>query len=111
MTERPAMQAFEIDDVLDERSALDKPYLEFLRVDTMSAGMYVLGAGDVDLQSPHDEDEIYFVRRGRGSITVDGETRAVQSGSIVFVAAKAEHRFHDIEEDLELLVFFAPPET
>jgi hypothetical protein len=32
----------------------------------------------------------------------------VQAGSIVFVARDIEHRFVDIEEDLSILVFFAP---
>jgi quercetin dioxygenase-like cupin family protein len=34
----------------------------------------------------------------------------VRSGSILFVEAGVEHRFHQIEEDLKVLVFFAPPE-
>jgi mannose-6-phosphate isomerase-like protein (cupin superfamily) len=45
---------------------------------------------------------------GRGSIVVAGEQRPVQPGSIVFVAKEVEHRFVDIEEDLSILVFFAP---
>jgi hypothetical protein len=31
-----------------------------------------------------------------------------QAGDILFVAAKEPHRFHEIIEDLELLVLFAP---
>ncbi len=46
---------------------------------------------------------------GRATIRVDGEDRAVKPGSLVFVAAGVEHRFHDIEEDLRVLVFWAPP--
>jgi mannose-6-phosphate isomerase-like protein (cupin superfamily) len=43
-------------------------------------------------------------------ITVGSEDRPVESGSIIFVAAKVNHRFHSITEDLLLLVFFAPAE-
>jgi mannose-6-phosphate isomerase-like protein (cupin superfamily) len=46
---------------------------------------------------------------GRGVIRVDGEDRGVKAGSLVFVAAGVEHRFHDIDEDLRVLVFWAPP--
>ncbi|HKC20041.1 MAG TPA: cupin domain-containing protein, partial [Candidatus Dormibacteraeota bacterium] len=53
--------------------------------------------------------EVYYVISGRGSISVAGESRPVQPGSIVFVAAGVEHRFHDIDEDLRVLVFWAPP--
>jgi len=41
---------------------------------------------------------------------VRGEDREVRPGSVVFVPARAEHRFHDILENLAALVFFAPPE-
>jgi mannose-6-phosphate isomerase-like protein (cupin superfamily) len=43
-------------------------------------------------------------------IKVANEDRAVQAGSVVYVAKKLEHRFHSIEEDLTVLVFFAPAE-
>jgi mannose-6-phosphate isomerase-like protein (cupin superfamily) len=58
---------------------------------------------------PHTEDEVYYVIEGRGTITVAGERRPVGPGSIVFVAIGVEHHFHDIEEDLKVLVFWAPP--
>jgi mannose-6-phosphate isomerase-like protein (cupin superfamily) len=45
---------------------------------------------------------------GRGDILVSDERRAVQAGSIVFVAKHVDHRFVDITEDLSILVFFAP---
>jgi quercetin dioxygenase-like cupin family protein len=50
------------------------------------------------------------VLRGRGRISVAGEDRAVEAGSVVCVPARAEHRFHDITEELSIAVFFAPAE-
>jgi quercetin dioxygenase-like cupin family protein len=41
---------------------------------------------------------------------VGEEDRGVQAGSIVYVAKNVKHRFHSIEEELRLLVFFAPAE-
>ncbi len=38
------------------------------------------------------------------------DNRPVQAGSIVYVAKNVEHRFHFIEAELTLLVFFAPAE-
>jgi hypothetical protein len=35
----------------------------------------------------------------------------VQAGSIIYVKKFVEHAFIDIEEDLVVLVFFAPMET
>lgn len=105
------MEAFTIDQLIAEQAAGKRPYLEFLRHDSMSLGLYVLATGDTDLQQPHNEDEVYYIVSGQGQISVGDETQSVQPGSIVFVAAHVPHRFHDISEDLKILVFFAPPET
>ena len=104
------MEAFELSQLAAQRQQSGKLYLEFLRVPSMSLGLYVLPAGGIDPQSPHTEDEVYYVASGRGQIQVAGEDRPVQAGSIIFVRAADEHRFHTITEDLTLLVFFAPAE-
>jgi hypothetical protein len=39
------------------------------------------------------------------------EEKDVSAGSVIFVAAEVEHRFYDIVEELEALVFFAPAES
>lgn len=85
-------------------------YNEFLRKPSLSMGVYRLPAGGVDPQRPHTEDEVYYVASGRAQIKVGDEDRAVGPGSIVFVAANVEHRFHSITEGLTVLVFFAPAE-
>lgn len=104
------MQAWELGAVDAARAADGQRYREFLRVPDLSAGLYVLEAGATDLQSPHTEDELYFVVAGRASVTVGTDARPVSPGSLVFVAATMPHRFHDIAERLELLVVFGPAE-
>jgi mannose-6-phosphate isomerase-like protein (cupin superfamily) len=88
-----------------------KRYHEFLRAPAMSAGLYLLPAGATDTQTPHNEDEIYYVIRGQARMKVGEQDQEVSTGSVIFVAAKAEHRFYDIREELALLVVFAPAET
>jgi len=95
----------------DERAKNDKRYLEFLRVPAMSAGVYVLPAAGTDSQSPHQEDEMYYVVRGKARMKVGAESQPVGAGSVIFVEARVEHRFYDITEELVALVFFAPAET
>lgn len=104
------MEHFSLDSLLDQRQRAGKLYLEFLRHDSMSLGLYVLPAGGRDPQSPHTEDEAYYIIEGRGQIFVGGEDRPVGPGDTVFVARGVEHRFHSIESDLKILVFFAPAE-
>jgi mannose-6-phosphate isomerase-like protein (cupin superfamily) len=101
---------FRIDDLARQRSAKGRLYLEFLRVPAMSAGVYVLPAGGTDPQKPHHEDEMYYVIRGRSRMKIGSEDAEVSAGSVIFVEAEVEHRFYDIQEELEILVFFAPAE-
>lgn len=105
------MQAFELTELMKRHVKQEELYLEFLRVPDLSMGLYVLPAGGVDPQEPHAEDEVYYVASGKATIEVDGEDRPVSIGSIVYVAAGVPHRFHTIEEDLVILVFFAPAES
>ena len=104
------MEAFELVHLIDQQNQSGQEYLEFLRVPSLSAGLYILPAGAVDTQEPHTEDEIYYIISGRGFIQVDQESHPVEAGSLVFVKAHVEHRFHTITEDLRVLVIFAPAE-
>jgi mannose-6-phosphate isomerase-like protein (cupin superfamily) len=104
------MLAYELTQLIQQRADSNKLYLEFLKVPDLSMGLYVLPAGGTDSQSPHTEDEIYYVVSGKAKIFVAEESLDVQAGSIVYVAKNVEHRFHSIEEELTLLVFFAPAE-
>ena len=86
-------------------------YLEFLRRDSMSCGLYVLEPGADDPQEPHQEDEVYVVLAGRARLRMADRDQPVGPGSVVFVARTVPHRFHDVSERLSLLVFFAPAES
>lgn len=104
------MDAFEIPELDPQpRDADGHGYVDFFASGLLSVGLAVWPAGSTDRQTPHREDEVYYVLGGRGKIRVGRDVRAVQPGSLVFVAAGVEHRFHDIEEDLRVLVFWAPP--
>lgn len=103
------MDVFDISHLLSRRAQSGQLYLEFFEAKTMSVGVYELAAGSVDPQQPHTEDEIYYVVAGTGQVHIDGEDSEISPGSVIFVAAGVEHRFHSITDDLKLLVVFAPP--
>ena len=85
-------------------------FAEFLRSPSGSLSMTVVRwpAGSVDEQQPHTEDEVYYLVAGRAILMISGEPHAVEPGSVAFVAAGVEHRFTEISEDLEVLVFWSP---
>ena len=96
------MNVFQLSEIKARRDRSGQLFLEFLRGDNLSVGLYELEAGSLDPQQPHTEDEVYYVVDGRGSIPVG-------PGTLVFVGHGVEHRFHSITEDLSVLVVFAPP--
>lgn len=102
---------YEISELEQQRQRLGKLYLEFLRLPSMSVGVYVLSPGSTDPQKPHKEDELYYVVRGCAHMRIGAEQHKVSGGSIIFVEAHQSHQFYDVTEELVILVFFAPAET
>jgi len=103
----PTWSAHQLEALQSERQASGRAYLGFLRASSMKAGLYELPAGATDHQRPHDDDEIYYVVSGRARLSVDGEDVPVEPGSVFYVAAGVDHRFHSITEDLSVLVVFS----
>jgi len=63
-----------------------------------------------DEQTPHEQDEVYFVASGSGWF-VNGEHRhPFAPGDVLFVPAHRSHRFEDFDDDLGAwVVFYGPP--
>jgi mannose-6-phosphate isomerase-like protein (cupin superfamily) len=61
-------------------------------------------------QTPHIQDEIYFIIRGRGVLIHDGKRDRFESGDLLFVAAGIEHQFEDVSEDFAIWRVFYGPE-
>src|SRR6202162_3857712 len=103
-------QTAELDDVIVRARAADGYAAEVLRSALLSVGLYLLPAGGTDDQTPHAEDEGYYAVSGRATLRVGSEDHPVKPGTLLFVPALAVHFFHDIAEELVLVVFWAPPE-
>ena len=102
-------RVFELEALIDKADSRDAPYLEFLRVPSLSCGIYQVAAGSTDMQGYHDEDEVDLVVKGKGRLRVEDEDRMVGPGSVLYVSATSEHSFFEIEEDMTMLVFFSTP--
>ena len=107
VSDEDAWAIFEEAELLEKLKESGRPYLPFLNNETMSCGIYRLESGVEDGQQPHKMDEVYYTLAGKAKFEADGDKMEVKPGTILFVAAHADHRFYDIEEDLELLVFFS----
>lgn len=72
----------------------------------LELGIYVLVAPEPDTQQPHENDEVYVVLEGRGTLEVENSSFSVSEGDALFVEAGADHRFTGYES-LSVLVIFA----
>ena len=75
----------------------------------LELGVYVLVAPEPDRQQPHDDDEVYVVLEGRGTLEVEGELFELHEGHGAFVRAGAEHRFVGYEQLAVLVIFERAP--
>ena len=60
----------------------------------------------LDRQHPHSQDELYIIIAGEAEFLRDGETTSCNSGDVIFVPAKMEHRFMNFSEDFATWVIF-----
>ena len=71
----PHHLAVELDQIVEAARAAGDRWREFLRAGIFSAGIYRLSAGETDDQTPHAEDEIYYVLAGLVSSKSRGSDR------------------------------------
>ena len=60
-------------------------------------------------QTPHEQDELYIVARGRGVLVHNGKRDAFESGDLIFIAAGTDHQVENFSEDLTVWVVFYGP--
>ena len=99
-------QVFQLPALLENVRRGELDYREFLRSSSLSCAIYHLPVGSRDMQSPHDEDELYLVLDGRARLRIDGDEHPVTKDTLLYVRASCDHAFFDIEEDLTVLAFF-----
>jgi mannose-6-phosphate isomerase-like protein (cupin superfamily) len=101
----PVAHAFDVDAVKRRLEAGAGGYEIVHASDGVEIGVYVLVAPEPDRQQPHEDDEVYVVLEGRGTLDVEGTPVELREGHAVFVPAGAEHRFSGYET-LSVLVIF-----
>lgn len=101
-------QVFKLEELVEKVRGNEARFLEFINVPSMSCAVYHLPKGCKDMQSPHAEDEVYFVLSGKGSLRINDDHHDIEPGTVLFVKANTMHSFFDIEEDITVLALFGP---
>jgi mannose-6-phosphate isomerase-like protein (cupin superfamily) len=105
----PDSAAFSLATLVSGLDTTRRDFAEFFRSHRLSMTVLYRPAGAPDDQTPHTEDEVYYIASGRGWLQAGEQEHQLGPESIVYVAAGVEHHFHDVTEDLRILVFWAPP--
>lgn len=92
---------------LEQLAASGKLFLERFTHGTLSVEIYK--PAGIDLQKPHERDEVYFVISGHGTFFSDGKRDPFQAGDFLFVPAGTEHRFENFSDDFVTWVLFYGP--
>jgi mannose-6-phosphate isomerase-like protein (cupin superfamily) len=102
--------SYSISDLREQQQNSGAAWLEFLKLPTLSMGVYSVPAGTNDREShgAHDQDEVYVGISGAGRLTADEQEYDIETGTVVYVKAGVQHYFHDVTDDLTLLVHFSP---
>ena len=106
-TPEARFRAFTANDLDQAAAERGNAYFPFLTASSLALGLYRLPAGGKDRQQPHDEDEVYVVLEGEAQFEIGERRTPVTPGTVLYVPARARHRFVDIEKDLAIIVLFS----
>ena len=99
------MRSFDTGDAVERLRAAGGGYEIVHESPGLELGVYVLVAPEPDRQQPHEDDEVYIVLEGSGTLEVEGERVELRERQAVFVPAGADHRFVGYEQLAVLVVF------
>jgi mannose-6-phosphate isomerase-like protein (cupin superfamily) len=97
---------FQLSELLAKVAPGSVRFHEFLRTPSLSCSVYHIPAGSKEMETAHEEDELYFVLEGKAQLRVEDEDHSVEKGTLMYVHAACDHTFFNIEEDLTVLAFF-----
>ena len=63
-----------------------------------------------DYQSRHEQDELYIILSGSGTLLVDGQGCSFCPGDVLFIPARVDHHFENFSDDLVTWAVFWGPD-
>jgi len=96
--------AYDVNKILND---MDDWCCTFMQEGSMDVGVLRLKPGEADPQSPHVNDEIYYIIKGDGFLRIDDKDIPIHEGMVIFVPAKKRHKFHSNSKELVALYVFA----
>jgi mannose-6-phosphate isomerase-like protein (cupin superfamily) len=102
---------FDTKKYINEIRNSDGYFHTFLNRKNIAAGVLVLEPGEEDTQTPHDDDEVYYVIRGDGYLKINDKDYDVSEGMAYYVRKDVPHKFFGNKKELVVLYFFSGPDS
>jgi mannose-6-phosphate isomerase-like protein (cupin superfamily) len=98
--------AFDTNEYIKKITKSNTYFHTFINKENIAAGVLLLNPGEKDTQEPHENDEIYYIVKGDGFLTIDKRDYPVSDGMSYYVTKKIPHRFHGNKKELVAVYFF-----
>jgi mannose-6-phosphate isomerase-like protein (cupin superfamily) len=102
---------FDLSTYLEKIKKSSSYFHTFINRDSLAAGVLVLQSGEEDMQTPHENDEVYYIISGNGFLKIKDKDYKVSKDKLFFVAKNVEHCFHGNTKELKVLYFFGGPDS
>ncbi len=90
---------------IPERDMLPGFRARFVHAERMTCSYWNVDAGAALPEHAHPHEQVTNLIRGRFEMTVEGETRVIEPGSVVVIPSGAKHRGKALEASTILDVF------
>ena len=101
------MERLTVSNAMNALQKSKRPYQVLGEQGSLQVGFYK--PDQVDLQQPHERDEVYVIAAGSGEFVQGDKKQKVEVGEVLLVPAGVEHRFENFTEDFAVWVFFYGP--
>ncbi|MCE7737503.1 MAG: cupin domain-containing protein [Candidatus Heimdallarchaeota archaeon] len=83
----------------------NRSWISIIEEESLETGVFILNPGEIDTQSPHSKDEVYYIIEGNGFLNLDGKDLGVKKGKLFFVRKAIPHLFHGNTMRIKSLYF------
>ena len=83
----------------------------FINKNSLATGILILQSDEEDTQTPHDNDEVYFIISGNGFLKINNKDYKVSKNKLFFVEKNMKHFFYGNTRELRVLYFFGRPDS
>ena len=98
------MERLTVENALTQLTLTKSPFIELLNNNSISIEIYK--PKKIDMQTPHDRDEVYIIISGSGNFTLDTTSQPFETGEVIFVPKGVKHHFTNFTEDFSTWVIF-----